>query len=181
MSTDLKLLTPEDFKVKVANLLEELRMEEGLVFRPFFTLRDPFDQAKMWRQSRTISEIVQTQQKLVKEGAGWLAEVIHAVGPQYGRWATQNCPGQSWHQYGKAIDCYLLNSANKVVWSSGHPGYEAYGRRAKRVGLEAGYYWKRKDVVHLQYSTESVRTVYTWKEIDEEMQLRYGKLLASYK
>ena len=46
----------DGFKEKVIQLIENCR-NRGIIMQPYFTLRDPFTQGKLWRQSRTSIEI----------------------------------------------------------------------------------------------------------------------------
>jgi len=171
MSRDLNLLNPE-FKEQVDLMLRNL-IEEGFELRPFFTRRTPKEQARFWRQSRSTIEIRKAADRLTQEGALWIAKTLLGVGPQHGRWATNALPGQSWHQWGEAIDCFVVSDLGKAVWSTKHEGYEAYAKEAKRLGLTAGYFWMRKDAVHVQFRSEPVRATHTWIEIDREMREKF--------
>ena len=171
MSRDVELLEP-DFKTTALAVLNKCK-KQGHVLRPFFTVRHPAIQCKLWRQSRSTSEIKQACVILKQEGAEYLSELLESVGPQHGRWATSALPGQSWHQWGEAIDCFVVNGYGKAVWSSRHEGYKCYGETAKELGLNAGYFWQRQDAVHLQKRKDTVRSLYTWRQIDEEMQRRF--------
>lgn len=173
MSTDINLLEPE-FRDKINLVLEDCK-RKGFELRPFFTIRDVLEQARLWRQSRPLTEIERVVRKLRREGASFIADAVEQVGPQHGRWATNNLPGQSWHQWGLAIDCYVIADGGHSVWSSKHPGYLAYAEASKAQGLTAGYYWVRQDAVHVQNTHEGVRSRYTWVEIDREMRERYSR------
>ena len=148
--------------------------EDGYELRPFYTLRDVWEQSKLWRQSRPRSEVEAGAQKLKANGAIWLAEVLMEVGPQNGRWATNALPGLSWHQHGEAIDCFVAEG-NKASWSARHPGYKAWGTHAKSLGLTAGYFWSQRDAVHVQLRPERVLKRYSWAELDQLMQNRFQK------
>lgn len=172
MSTDLTTLNPI-FKKQVDDLL--LRCEKkGYILRPFFTTRNVQDQAKLWRQSRPIDEIMRAITKLRAEGAAYIAGVMESVGPQHGRWATNSLPGQSWHQWGLAVDCFVVDENQRAIWSSKHPGYLCYADEAKALGLTPGYYWTRQDAVHVQGPAQGVRSKYTWSQIDSEMRQKFG-------
>ena len=167
MSRDTSDLIPE-FRPKVQELLKNV-LDRGFELRPFYTVRDPREQARLWRQSRSREEIDRTIDKIAREGAPWVSSLVEEVGPQYGRWATNALPGQSWHQWGEAIDCFVRAENGRAVWSARHPGYQAYAEEAESLGLTAGYYWTRRDAVHVQLRREGVRSYYTWPEIDEQM------------
>lgn len=172
MSRDLTLLTGP-FAEEVPVLLADL-FREGYQLRPFFTLRDPWVQARLWRQSRMTQEIHSAAAELAREGAPFLREVLLSVGAQHGRWATNALPGQSWHQWGEAVDCFVQEHGH-AVWRRTHPGYERYATLARERGLTAGYFWKRQDAVHVQKREGKVRSLYTWAQIDEAMKERFGE------
>tara|TARA_R110000803_G_scaffold28011_13_gene65168 strand:- start:468 stop:1010 length:543 start_codon:yes stop_codon:yes gene_type:complete len=152
---------------------------EGHELRVFYTRRDVWEQARLWRQSRTGGEIRSAIRKLEQSGAGWLAEVVHDVGPQYGRWATNALPGLSWHQHGEAVDAFV-SVRGRAVWASGHPGYRAWAEAAKAAGLVSGYFWDKRDAVHVQARRDRVRNLYSWQELDQLMQAEFGPQAPAY-
>ena len=83
MSRDLNALVPE-FRLKVEELLP-ICDQSGYTMRQFFTIRTPFEQGKLWRQSRSSQEIQEKLSELRNKGAGFLAHCIESVGPQNGR------------------------------------------------------------------------------------------------
>lgn len=171
MSRDLNDLVPS-FQPQIERLLGDL-LREGFQLRPFFTLRHPREQARLWRQSRTIQEIHTAAAMLSREGAEWLRELLLGVGPQSGKWATNALPGQSWHQWGEAVDCYVLEHG-RAVWRRSHPGYERYAILAKERGLTAGFFWRSQDAVHIQRQAGKVRSLHSWAEIDQLMRERFS-------
>ncbi|RQV96667.1 MAG: hypothetical protein EH224_03705 [Calditrichaeota bacterium] len=114
MSRDLNDLIPV-FKTQVESLLK-LCSDSGYPMRPFFTLRTPFEQGILWRQSRSTKEIKEKISYLKRKGAPFLAYCIESVGPQNGRHVTNAIPGLSWHQWGEAVDCFWLIDDN-AEWS----------------------------------------------------------------
>src|SRR5688500_11665145 len=103
MAADLEPLVPE-FRAKVDQLITRCQ-REGVEMRPYFAIRTPFEQAKLWRQSRTREEIMNRMATLRAAGAEFLAHCIESVGPQNGLHVTNAPPGLSWHQWGEAVDC----------------------------------------------------------------------------
>ena len=178
MSRHLDLLIPE-FKLKVEELLFVCE-ESGYPMRNFFTLRTPFEQGKLWRQSRP-TEVVQNKiTELRNNGAGFLAYCIESVGPQEGRHVTNATPGLSWHQWGEAVDCYWLLNGNSE-WSTrkkidGKNGYVNYGENAKNMGLNSGGYWSSiKDWPHVQLRSESnPGKIFSLTEINQEMETNFS-------
>lgn len=179
MSRDLNDLNV-DFKTKVEELLSACEAS-GYPMRPFFTVRSPFEQGKLWRQSRTTKEIQEKLSELKGRGANFLAHCIESVGPQNGRHVTNAIPGLSWHQWGEAVDCFWLIDGN-AEWSSrrkihGMNGYATYADVAKSMGLDAGGLWRSfKDWPHVQLRNESDPSrLYSLEEIDAEMKVRFGQ------
>jgi hypothetical protein len=179
MSRDLNDLIPE-FRTKVKELLD-LCDQSGYIMRPFFTLRTPYEQAKLWRQSRSFGEIQNKISDLEEAGANFLAHCIQDVGPQYGRKVTNAIPGFSWHQWGEAVDCFWLLD-NKAEWSAekkvnGKNGYNNYATAAKSLGLTAGGFWSSfQDWPHIQMQAAShPGKIYTLEEIDKTMKQRFGR------
>lgn len=177
MSRDLNDLVPQ-FRNNVEQLLEQCT-QQGYPMRVYFTLRDPYEQARLWRQSRSREEINKALTRLRNADAGWLADVLDSVGPQYGRQVTNALPGLSWHQWGEAIDSFWLLDG-KAEWSTrkkvnGNNGYRVYADTAARLGLTAGGHWHQADWVHVQLQAEaSPAKRYSLAEISREMQQRFG-------
>ncbi len=164
------------FSEKVNKMLSELT-EMHIVMKPFWTVRPPLVQAVMWRQSRSSKEIERAIDMLDSKEAHYLAEVLDHVGPQYGPPITNALPGQSWHQWGQAIDLFWLVSG-KAVWSvrkkiDGLNGYREMSRRAIENGLTSGGRWK--DWPHVQLRSEGAPTrLYKWVRISKVMEDRFG-------
>lgn len=169
----MTLIVPPAMRPKVDFLLKKTR-ELGLDFHVFKGVVDPWTQARQWRQSRSLREIEDALEKLSKAGATHLAKILEEVGPQYGRWATNNLPGQSWHQYGEAVALMLVSPAGRTIWSVSHPGYQTLAELAPTVGLHSGWHWKHRDVNHLQLKPDAVRAYYSWAELDAMIHRRYG-------
>jgi peptidoglycan LD-endopeptidase CwlK len=133
MGADLNDLKP-DFRGKVNASLAVL-VGEGMIFRPYFTLRDPVTQARLWRQSRSGAVVQQQIQSLRAQGCDFILRCFDKAGPAEGPWATNALPGQSWHQYGEAVDCYLVDASGHPDWES--PKYARFGQ----VGDANGMWW----------------------------------------
>jgi peptidoglycan L-alanyl-D-glutamate endopeptidase CwlK len=162
-------------RVKMEYVLEGL-FREKITFRAYAVMREPKEQARLWRQSRSIEEINAAVKKLLDEGAPYLAKTLLDVGPQHGRWATNNLPGQSWHQYGEAIDLVLVSKAARNIWTSSHSDYERLADAAGRAGLTSGLNWRHRDVNHLQLRPEATRAYYSWEALNNLCKSRYGPL-----
>src|SRR5690348_4825038 len=114
MAADLNDLVPE-FRAKVSQLLQNCATQ-GVQMVPSEGVRPPATQAIYWRQSRSIVEINQAIAMLRDEGAPYLASVLDGVGPQHGDEVTKVLPGNSWHQWGEAVDCFW-EVDGKAEWS----------------------------------------------------------------
>jgi peptidoglycan L-alanyl-D-glutamate endopeptidase CwlK len=141
MSTNLDDLIPE-FRVKVVDGLAALAAQ-GFVFKPYFTLRDPVAQARLWRQSRS-SAVVQAQiDSLKAAGCDFIVACFARAGTSSGPQVTNALPGLSWHQYGEAVDCYLVGTDGQPVWES--PSYATYGAAGDAHGMWWGGHFNDND------------------------------------
>lgn len=164
---DAALLTPI-----FAGKLEELVMacaRRRIVIRPFSGFRDVAEQARLWRSSRTIEEITAAIERLKSDGAPFLAGMLDSVGPQSGKKeVTKALPGLSWHQWGEACDCVVVENG-AAVWDG--PGYAVYREEAERLGLTQ-ISWER---VHVQLRAfASPLNIYPMAQIDRAMAERFG-------
>jgi peptidoglycan LD-endopeptidase CwlK len=155
-------------------------MNKSIEMRVYYTVRDPFEQGKLWRQSRSTEEINAKLKELKNSGANFLANCIESVGKQYGEHVTNAIPGLSWHQWGEAIDSvWIVNK--EAEWSTkvkvnGVNGYVIYANEAINLGLDAGHYWtKIKDSPHVQLSSlASPLKRFSLVDIDREMKRRFS-------
>jgi hypothetical protein len=175
---DLNLLT-DAFRAKVDALLERCTAR-GTPMRPYFTLRSPFEQARLWRQSRSKEEIAAKIAELQSQSAPFLAGCIARVGPQLGEPVTNAIPGLSWHQWGEAVDCFWVVDG-EAEWSSRKKindlnGYHVYAEEAEAAGLTAGGHWSSfKDWPHVQLrAAGSPLRLMSLIDIDKEMRQRFG-------
>lgn len=178
-SRDINDLIPK-FRPLVKDLLKNC-LARGVEMRTSQTLRDPFEQARLWRQSRPIEEIRARIKAFRAEGADFLAHCLESVGPQHGSHVTNATPGLSWHQWGEAMDCFWLVdgkaefSTSKLI--GGQNGYRVYAEEAVKLSLTAGAFFKSlKDFPHVQLRPQAgPNKVFTLAEIDAEMKKRFGK------
>ena len=177
MSANLNLLIPE-FREKVEQLLENCR-NQGVIMKPYCTLRDPYTQARLWRQSRSTAIIQKKINELKEKGAPFLAHCIESIGPQSGPHATNAIPGLSWHQWCEAVDCYW-SVKGSIVWDmdtkiNGINGYLIYAVEATKLGLTAGHFWSRfKDSPHIQHRQHAnPLQIYSLYQIDIHINTRY--------
>jgi len=177
MSRDLYDLIPT-FRAKVVRLLADCG-DKDVVMRPFFTLRTPFDQAKIWRSTRSVEEVEDSCRMLEDNDALFLADVLWRVGPQFAPRGTRGhltyvLPGQSWHQWGEAVDCYWYDPETRSAnWDDRGYGYKTYAEIAQMAGMEAGFYWRSRDAVHVQSQRRNVLEEYNWADLSRIMEEKF--------
>jgi peptidoglycan L-alanyl-D-glutamate endopeptidase CwlK len=161
-SRNIKDLRPE-FRVKVGYFLD-LCQKAGLDVLVYCTLR-PFDeQARLFRQSRPIGQIM--RMKVLLEDLYQrpdLAKILMDVGPQSGPWRTDSAPGLSFHNFGLALDAAPLQGG-KLPWLDGEDERDAelwskYGMAAASAGLTWGGSWKKRDMPHIQLAGVDIETL----------------------
>jgi hypothetical protein len=143
--------------------------------RPYCTLRDPFEQAKLWRQSRTSEQIAKQCAYLRSVDAPRIAACIESVGPRNGPKVTNAVPGYGWHQYGEAVDCVLIVDG-EMVWTAEAPGYLTYAVEAKGLDLRAGRDFG--DNPHVQLRHHEPHHEWSPAQIDVQMAERFPKFAA---
>lgn len=140
------------FRVK-AHEVQRICIAEGTTIHFYCALRTCEAQAKLFRQSRTIAESNQRAQSLRDKGYPFLANVLMDVGPQageLGRHVTHAAPGESWHQYGMAVDGVPIH-LGKAIWNAEDPAWQIYGAAARHVGATwAGDWTSFREMPHIQ-------------------------------
>lgn len=108
-----------------------------------------------------------------RAGAFFIADLLAEAGPQAGRRiVTRALPGQSWHQWGLAMDCYVMEG-EQAVWN--HEKYRPYAEVANTLGLTAGYDWGW-DGAHVQLPAgkDKVLDKYrSWEALDKALRAEY--------
>jgi hypothetical protein len=151
--------------------------QRGVIMRPFFTVRGPAVQGRLYRQGRTEDSVSFAVAGMLASGAQRLSRCLkgtHKGGPTI----TRATPGNSWHQWGEAMDCFVADpDTGKAIWTTSHSGYRIYAEEATALGLTAGYYFASiPDAVHVQLRPESSPTKagYTWPQIEAAMAERFS-------
>lgn len=178
MAADLTPLVGA-FRTKLERVLKRCKTE-GYEMRPYMALRTTLEQAKLWRQSRSIEQINAKIAEFRAAGAPFLAASLVKAGPQNGDPVTNAAPGLSWHQWGEAADCFWLVDG-KAEWSTkrlinGRNGYQVFANIAQAEGLTAGGLWSSfKDWPHVQLrKAGSPLPEMTLAQVDAEMKRRFG-------
>jgi hypothetical protein len=170
----------DGFASKVEELLEACR-KRGQPMRVFYSVRHPLTQAKLYRQSRPWSRIERAIEALQAAGAPFAAECLIEAGPQSGRWATNAVPGNSWHQFGEAVDAGAWIDG-EISWdtqpgAAGGPGdafYRGWSSRANDLGLTA-LGPSLGDWVHVQAQVAGApERLFSWPEIDSRLRERFA-------
>lgn len=152
----------------------ELARNRGITMKPYCMERSIYEQARLWRQSRSTAEVQTRLRLLESKGAKFMAHVLNAVGPQAGAagrhvtWVTLG-----WHQFGEAVDAFWERNG-KACWSTSTDGakngYKVFRECARAVGLNH----LRGDYPHIQLRTGAPLNFMSYTEADELMQIRYG-------
>ena len=173
MERDLALLRPEFLSsLQAAVAAVHAHADDAFELRPFCTRRDPWTQARLWRQSRSIEEVRVEITRLRNSNAPFLARVLEEVGPQHGRWATNAVPGLSWHQWCEACDLFVVERG-AAIWQANHPGYAMLREEAVARGL--GVPLPTSDPYHVQGRLGSVLHYCGLAEVDAAMKERYDE------
>jgi len=122
--TNLNDLQPQ-FRAKVEMWLEKLKAN-GIEIKITETLRSFARSGELYAQGRTAP----------------------------GKKVTNAKPGQSYHNFGLALDCYPVEAGKVVVDFDQHPDLMAKMTRAAGFALDCGItwggHWKFKDYPHFQ-------------------------------
>jgi hypothetical protein len=146
---------------------------KGHVMRPISGIRSPWEQARLWRQSRSREEIAALVSTMKAQGAPWLAKQLDRVGPTYGRHVTNAPPGKSVHQYRLAVDCVWVKDG-KAEWED-MTAYRIYAAFAVAEGLTAGLNWGSfPDPPHIQHASMDSLGRKAWPWIEAEMERLWG-------
>lgn len=130
----------------------------------YCTYRDPTEQARLYRQGRSLAEIRAKATELERE---WqrpdLAEILLMVGPQHGKKVTNAAPGQSAHNYHAAFDGVPM-VGGKPQWSKKteqeKSAWQTYGELGEAAGLEWAGRWRSfREFPHLQ------RAGFAWRDL----------------
>lgn len=153
-SRKLSSLTGE-VRDKASQLVESVA-DRNVSLLVYCTYRDNEEQARLFRQGRTLAQITAKAHELRHE---WqrpdLADLLMSVGPQYGRYVVTNAgPGQSLHNYHLALDAVPLRDG-KPVWNREDPEdvmlWTIYGEAAESLGLDwAGHWTHFQEFPHVQ-------------------------------
>src|SRR4051794_36330796 len=169
MAADLNELIPE-FRANVTRGLAALA-GEGLPFKPYFTLRDPVKQAGFWRQSRSKAVVDDKLQELTGLGCDFIVACFEKAGSQNGPRVTGALPGESWHQWGEAVDCFLEDAAGNAIWES--PKYARFGTVGDSNGMWWGGHFNDND--HWQHRRVEPPDVFgNIKRINDALRDRWG-------
>lgn len=177
---DLRFLDPE-FRVSVEALKADLA-DQGHVFHDTETLRTPWRQARLYRQSRVRAKVDEAIATLRVRGAEYLAWVMEDVGPQDdGPHVTNALPGFGWHAWGEGDDLVHIVGGHAVYDvpdpdRPGHtkmdPAYLVLATTARKHGLKSGLDFGDDDHVQKRMTEP---TALPWPDVDAEMERRYGR------
>jgi peptidoglycan L-alanyl-D-glutamate endopeptidase CwlK len=121
----------------------------------YCTLRDVFEQGRLFRQGRTAEQVKEKSAQLRGQGFPQLAKVLDEAKGDKGGKVTFAGPGESFHQYAMAYDCVPMIKG-KPVWGTGGEGaalWQKVGAFGTAAGLEwAGEWTKFREFPHFQWT-----------------------------
>jgi peptidoglycan L-alanyl-D-glutamate endopeptidase CwlK len=125
------------------------------------------EQARLYRQTRTINAINKKAEKFVNMGIPKLADILWSVGPQFSDRTTHLTyagPGESWHNWGMAVDGVPV-IGGKAVWDDKDPVWEIYRQAAEDSNLHVLNF----EMPHLQIqpARAKVLDMFTPEEIND--------------
>lgn len=134
--------------ITVINLCQEVNIDLLI----YSTLRSLYDQASLYRQSRSWNEIKLKIQKFRNRGFCFLSDIIDEVGPKYGEHVTNAAPGESWHNYAEAWDAVpLINGKPVWIYGKAKQHWDSYGKVINQVGMHwAGNWISWREFPHAQ-------------------------------
>jgi peptidoglycan L-alanyl-D-glutamate endopeptidase CwlK len=121
----------------------------------YCTLRDPEEQARLFRQGRTPQQVQGKVDQLRSQGFPQLAQTLSAAPGATGAKVTFAGPGESFHQYAMAYDCVPVVKGKPVWQTGGEAGqlWRKVGELGKACGLEwAGEWTKFREFPHFQWT-----------------------------
>ncbi len=148
----------------------------GVTMRVYCGARDPWEQARYWRRSRSTARVRQEIARLLEVGAPFLASCLDDVGPQRTQpWATNAVPGLSWHQHGLAVDAVPIVDG-RAAWDDMDAlrtwADVATEHGMTNLGLVTGSDW-----YHVQADPEGspMGRFGSWSELDGAMAARWPR------
>lgn len=146
----------QNFRVLVDLWVETLK-DQGIDVLIYCTHRSIKDQNIEYRKGRSLSDIKRKISSLRNRGFDYLANLLDNTRPQASRKRVTNAAGgESWHNYGLAIDFVPLING-KPAWSvkRNRKLWEKCILEAENIGLVCGHRWRFKDSPHIQMSEVS--------------------------
>lgn len=145
--------------------VDEVCDAEGVDILFYCGLRTPQRQAELYRAGRSLAAIERKAKQLEALGYEGLAALLMGTPPQPGRSGSKTCaaPGESWHQYGLAVDAAPITWRGKrmvCLWDTRRYAREwnIYGSAAGKAGLTwAGDWTYFREFPHIQMTRPGAR------------------------
>jgi len=147
---------------------------QGVNMKPYYMERSIFEQARLWRQSRSSSEVRNRIAHLENKGAKFMAHALNVVGSQPGTagrhvtWVTLG-----WHQFGEACDAFW-QVGGKAIWSTSRGGAQNGYRMFRTVCKSIGLVHLRGDFPHIQYRSAAPLKHMSYADADRAMELKFN-------
>lgn len=149
----------KEFSVKLIQLITNMQ-NLGHDVNAYYGIRTLADQARIWRRSRSSSEVNKLMDVLKENKCTYALSVLQSVGPQKtGAWGT-NTYMFSYHLIGKACDMFIDGD------QKGGSVYDILAEEALKVGLTPGRYFSHPDSGHVQLGSKELSKIYTMTEMD---------------
>lgn len=168
----------QEFAATYAKLMDKC-VAAGFRIVPYDGARSPWQQAIYWRQSRTKQQVQAKIAEVKNEGAPYIAKILDEVGPHSGKHVTDAIPGQSFHQFKRAVDSYVVSpDTHKALWREEEKDgdeyelavqlYDKMGGFAEALGLTWGGHWSFGDYGHVQGQKASspMKEYGSWAKLD---------------
>lgn len=169
VSRDINDLDPL-FKIKVNRIKYKFNevTANAVTLLVYCTRRSIIEQAILYRQGRSTSQINAKQDKLIEYGFPKLSDVLEDVGPQYETVKVTGAgPGESWHNYNLAIDAVPIQAGN-LLWNR-NDLYDIYGELAEKQNLTWGASFGDKP--HIQMGSGNPLEYFTTLDIRRMLNL----------
>ena len=138
--------------------MARLALQRGVDLHFYCGIRPARTQAQYYRRGRSLAQIEAKARSLEKKGFPGLAQLLLDVGqqPDKGGMITLAAPGESWHQYGEAVDGVPVHYAGKKMVCEWDPRryarkWHIYGAAARKADLHWAGEWERfREYPHVQ-------------------------------
>lgn len=149
-----------EFQDKLAQLISRMK-ELDYEASPHFGFRCIYDEARIWRRSRSGTQFEFLLAQLKANGAHYAASVLEGVEIQKPGFHGTDTFLYNYHLLGKAVDVRLVGKP----CDSDH--YDLLAEEAIKLGLTPGRYFRNMKSGHIRLGEKNLEDIYTMAEMDE--------------